>query len=150
MLDADLAALYGVDTKALKRAVRRNPDRFPADFMFELSSDEWANLRSQFGTSSQWGGTRYPPFVFTEQGVAMLSSVLSSGQAIKVNISIMRVFVHMRKWAVDYADLLEKIEALQRSETQQNEHIAQIYRIIDELVKPRLAQRDPIGFKRNG
>jgi hypothetical protein len=147
MLDQDLAVLYGVGTKRLNEQVKRNAERFPGDFMFQLTNEEWSDLKSQNATSS-WGGRRTLPYVFTEQGVAMLSSVLNSGQAIKVNISIMRVFVQMRKWAVDHADLLEKIEALQRSETMQNEHIAQIYRIIDELVKPRLAQQDPFGFKR--
>jgi len=91
MLDTDLAELYGVETKVLKQAVRRNINRFPAGFMFELTRDEFKNLRSQFVTSS-WGGTRYPPMAFTEQGVAMLSSVLKSDRAIQVNIHIMRAF----------------------------------------------------------
>src|ERR1035437_4426499 len=98
MLDRDLAALYGVETKVLKRAVRRNIKRFPADFMFVLGSKEVANLRSQFGASSSWGGMRYLPMAFTEQGVAMLSSVLNSQQAIDVNIAIMRAFVRLRKF----------------------------------------------------
>src|SRR5690606_42022087 len=90
ILDSDLAELYGIETKQLKRQVRRNIDRFPEDFMFELSLDEFENLRNHFGTS-KWGGTRYTPMVFTEQGVAMLSSVLNSPTAIKVNIQIIRV-----------------------------------------------------------
>jgi ORF6N domain len=147
MMDSELAEMYGVETKALKRAVRRNIDRFPEDFMFELSDDEWENLRNQFGTSSAWGGTRYPPFVFTEQGVAMLSSVLNSPTAIQVNISIMRVFVKMRQWAANYNDLLQKIEEMQTTQGEQNEHIANIYRIIEELVRPALTERQPIGFK---
>jgi len=89
MLDLDLAVLYGVETKQLKRAVKRNIERFPSDFMFELTRAEFENLRRQFGTSS-WGGTRYPPYAFTEQGVAMLSSVLRSKRAIDVNIAIIR------------------------------------------------------------
>ena len=96
MIDRDLAELYSVETKQLKRAVRRNLDRFPADFMFELTREEYNSLRSHFGTSS-WGGTRYLPMAFTEQGVAMLSSILNSKRAIEVNIAIMRVFVQLRK-----------------------------------------------------
>ena len=90
MLDADLAELYGVETKYLKRQVNRNKDRFPAAFMFQLSPPEFRDLRSQIGTSSQWGGARYSPYAFTEQGVAMLSSVLRSQRAVQVNIAIMR------------------------------------------------------------
>ncbi|WP_206082046.1 hypothetical protein [Maribellus sediminis] len=93
------------------------------------------------------GGTRYPPFVFTEQGVAMLSSVLNSPQAIEVKISIMRVFVKMRQWASNYTELIKKIEELQQSESEQNKHIANIYRIIEELVKPQFKERKPIGYK---
>ena len=96
MIDSDLAGLYGVETKVLKQQVKRNIDRFPEDFMFELTTEEFANLRSQFVTSS-WGGVRYLPMVFTEQGVAMLSSVLRSKQAIKVNIQIMRIFTKVRQ-----------------------------------------------------
>jgi hypothetical protein len=123
MLDADLAELYGVETKALKRAVRRNMDRFPDDFMIQLTADEWENLRYHFGTSSEWGGTRYPPFVFTEQGVAMLSSVLNSPAAIQVNISIMRVFVKMRQWAANYAELVKKIDELKEVQGEHNQHL---------------------------
>ena len=109
ILDFELAKLYEVETRGLKQAVRRNIERFLAfaklqrskavDFMFELTQDEWTNLRSQIATSS-WGGKRYPPFAFTEQGIAMLSSVLNSEVAIDVNISIMRAFVMMRQWAI--------------------------------------------------
>jgi phage regulator Rha-like protein len=97
MLDADLAELYAVETKMLVRAVKRNIDRFPEDFMFQLAEEEFQNLRFQFGTSSQWGGRRYLPYVFTEQGVAMLSSVLNSERAVQVNIAIMRTFVKLRE-----------------------------------------------------
>jgi len=97
MLDMDLAELYGVETKNLKRAVRRNIERFPEDFMFELSSNEFENLRCQTGTS-RWESTRYAPMAFTEQGIAMLSSVLKSKQAIAVNIQIIRVFIRMTGW----------------------------------------------------
>lgn len=130
----------------LNQAVKRNIDRFPEDFMFQLTEEEWKNLKSQNVTSS-WGGRRTPPYMFTEQGVAMLSSILNSPQAIQVNISIMRVFVKMRQWATNYAELLKKIEELQKSEAAQNENIAHIYKIIEELLKPQLTERKPIGFK---
>ena len=108
MLDKDLAEMYGVETKQLKRQVKRNMERFPKDFMFTLTSKEVANLRSQIGTSS-WGGTRYIPMVFTEQGVAMLSSVLSSSTAIQVNINIIRVFTKLREYALTHKDILMKL-----------------------------------------
>ena len=104
ILDTDLATLYRVPTKAFNQAVRRNMLRFPADFMFQLTSDETENLRSQIVTSS-WGGRRYLPFVFTEQGVAMLSSVLNSDRAIQVNIAIMRAFVKLRELLATHQDL---------------------------------------------
>lgn len=96
MLDFDLAELYGIETKVLKQAVKRNLKRFPSDFMFELTKEEFGNLRSQFVTSNKRGGTRYMPFAFTEQGVAMLSSILNSEVAIEINISIIRAFIAMR------------------------------------------------------
>lgn len=148
MLDKDLAEMYGVETKQLKRAVRRNMDRFPTDFMFELTAEEWANLRSQIGASSEWGGTRYPPFAFTEQGVAMLSTVLNSKQAIAVNIHIMRVFVQVRSLAAGYKDLLEKINELQNSDAKQSEAITNLYRVFKELIEPEHKNRKPIGFKK--
>lgn len=114
MLDRDLAALYGVETKALTRAIRRNRDRFPGDFMFELSREEFDNLRRQFGTSSQWGGRRYRPYAFTEQGVAMLSSVLRSKRAVQVNIEIMRAFVRMRQILAANANLARRLDALEQ------------------------------------
>jgi ORF6N domain len=161
LLDSELAEMYGVETKRLNEQVRRNMDRFPEDFMFQLSNEEWENLKSQIATSSEddslrsqfvtssWGGRRTPPFVFTEQGVAMLSSVLKSPAAIQVNISIMRIFVKMRQWAANYEDLLQKIDELAQNQSEHNEHIRNIYQIIEELVKPAIAERKPIGFKRN-
>ena len=101
IFDYELAKLYEVETKYLKRSVRNNLNRFPSDFMFELTPDEWLNLRCKFSTSS-WGGQRYPPFAFTEQGVAMLSGLLNSLVAIDVNISIMRAFVMIREFALTY------------------------------------------------
>ena len=111
MLDTDLAALYGVETGQLVRAVKRNISRFPHDFMFQLSKDEFENLRCHFGTSSQWGGRRYPPYAFTEQGVAMLSSVLKSRRAVQVNIEIMRTFVRLRRILASNANLARKLDA---------------------------------------
>jgi hypothetical protein len=107
ILDEDLAELYGVETKNLIKAVQRNIDRFPADFMFQLTSQEFKDLRFQFGTASQWGGRRTPPYAFSEQGVAMLSSVLHSKRAVQVNIEIMRTFVRLRKLLASNAELAE-------------------------------------------
>ena len=146
LLDRDLAEMYGVETKQLKRAVRRNIDRFPDDFMFELSDEEFENLRSQIGTSS-WGGTRYVPMAFTEQGVAMLSSVLKSKQAVEVNIQIMRVFVKMRKWSENYADLLAKIEDLEAHNEDQDQTIAHIYDLLKQLIIQEENDKPKIGFK---
>jgi hypothetical protein len=112
MLDMDLAELYKVETKILKRQVRRNIERFPPDFMFELTEDEWQILRCQIGTSS-WGGTRYMPMAFTEQGVSMLSSVLSSPLAIQVNIQIIRIFHLMRDMIRSNKDLSERVTEIE-------------------------------------
>ncbi|MBL7798353.1 MAG: ORF6N domain-containing protein [Saprospiraceae bacterium] len=148
MLDADLAELYGVETKALKRAVKRNIARFPADFMFELTQNEWDNLRCQIGTSS-WGGARYPPFAFTEHGVAMLSGVLNSQKAIETNIAIFRAFIALRHYAHTYAELSQKITEL---EAKYDAEIADIHEALTQLAPP---DKDPdawenrprIGFK---
>jgi phage regulator Rha-like protein len=116
MIDVYLAELYEVDTKILNRAVKRNLDRFPEDFMFQLSQEEFQNLRFQFGTSSseEYGGRRYLPYVFTEQGVAMLSSVLRSQRAIQVNIAIMRAFVSMRETLLTSKELSKKVNELEK------------------------------------
>jgi hypothetical protein len=116
ILDRTLAELYGVETKQLKRAVRRNIERFPTDFMFEVTQKEFNDLRYQFGTSS-WGGTRYKPMAFTEQGVAMLSSVLNSRRAIEVNILIMRAFVRLRAMISSHKELLRKLEEMEKNMT---------------------------------
>ena len=112
MLDSDLAKLYEVETRVLNQAVKRNMERFPDDFMFQLTKEETENLRSQFVISS-WGGTRKLPYAFTEQGVAMLSGVLKSKRAIQVNIQIMRTFVKLRQWALDNKELAERITELE-------------------------------------
>ena len=115
MLDSDLAQLYGVLTKNLNKAVKRNFERFPQDFMFQLTKDEYQNLRFQNGTSkSAHGGRRYMPYVFTEQGVAMLSSVLESKQAIAVNIQIMRTFVQVKQFALEHKDLHKRFAELEQ------------------------------------
>lgn len=151
MLDHDLAKLYYVETKVLKQAVRRNIDRFPDDFMFELSSQEFTILRSQIVTSS-WGGSRYVPMVFTEQGVAMLSSVLNSDQAIMVNIRIMRVFSKIREILSDNLSVRLEIEEIKKQLVNHDKNIELVFSYLDELIgkhdnpKPRKA----IGFKTPG
>jgi hypothetical protein len=153
MLDMDLAELYGVETKQLKRAVRRNEKRFPQDFMFELSQDEFENLRSQFGTSS-WGGIRYAPMAFTEQGVAMLSSVLNSDRAILVNIQIIRIFTRMREMLMAHQDILEKISQIEQKITDHDDKILLIFEYLRQLEQSRQqqeeqSQRKRIGFRQN-
>ncbi len=146
MLDRDLAELYAVETKQLKRAVRRNEKRFPEDFMFELTREEFDHLRSQIDTSS-WGGTRYAPMAFTEQGVAMLSSVLNSDRAIQVNIQIIRIFTKLRKMVLTHKDLLIKVNDLEVKVSNQSKSIKQIFAYLKELIKEQEHPREPIGFK---
>jgi len=144
MLDSDLAQLYGVETKALVRAVKRNIDRFPPDFMFQLSREEYdAYLRYQNGTSS-WGGRRYLPYAFTEQGVAMLSSVLRSKRAIEVNIAIMRTFVKLREILADNALLRKKIESLERK---YDEKFQQVFSVLQCMVEEKQKPKEPFGFR---
>jgi len=143
MLDNDLAAMYGVETKALTRAVKRNIDRFPEDFMFQLNSAEFEDLRRHFGTSSSWGGRRYPPYAFTEQGVAMLSSVLRSPRAVEVNIEIMRTFVRLRQMIASHADLARKLAALEKK---YDEQFKVVFDAIRQLMAPESKKRRPIGF----
>lgn len=148
MLDFDLAELYQVETKNLKRAVKRNIDRFPSDFMFELTTDEWEMLRCNFGTSN-WGGTRYMPFVFTEQGIAQLSSVLNSPLAIQVNISIIRAFVTLRKYALGYAELNSKLESFM---IETNMQFNEVYQALTELASTKELEDKPrkrVGFVRD-
>ena len=148
MLDADLAALYGVETKALNQAVRRNIERFPDDFMFQLTSDEMENLRSQTVTASSWGGRRTRPYAFTEQGVAMLSSVLKSPRAIQVNIEIMRAFVRLRQMVTSNADLARKLNALERKYDGQ---FKIVFAAIREFTEPAPKKKGrPIGFRSDG
>jgi hypothetical protein len=157
MLDVDLARLYGVSTKALNQAFRRNKQRFPADFAFQLSKEEFdhlrsqivttstamANLRSQIVTSSLHGGRRYRPYAFTEQGVAMLSSVLRSQRAVEVNIAIMRTFVQLRRLMDTNRELARKIEALEKK---YDEQFAEVFAAIKELIALPEPPRKQIGF----
>ncbi len=145
MLDNDLAYLYGVATKVLIQAVKRNISRFPDDFMYQLTKQEVANLRSQFVTSS-WGGRRYLPFVFTQEGVAMLSSVLNSKRAIKVNIQIMRAFVKLKELLLTHRELGVRIEALERKYANHDENIKKIFEAIRQLMIPPEEPKRRIGF----
>lgn len=145
MLDADLAGLYGVETRVLVQAVKRNLERFPEDFMFQLSREEFAVLRSQIVTSSNWGGRRYPPYAFTEQGVAMLSSVLRSQRAIRVNIEIMRAFIRLRQMLASHAELARKLEAL---EEKYDAQFQEVFEAIRRLMAPPEPKRRAIGFRK--
>ena len=146
LLDADLAALYGVETKVLLQAVKRNLERFPADFMFQLTDQEFNHLRSQFVTSS-WGGRRYAPYAFTEQGVAMLSTVLRSPKAIAVNIEIMRAFVRLREVLSSNKDLAAKLNQLEHKLDSHDQAIVGILNAIRELMRPsEPPKKRPIGF----
>lgn len=149
MLDRDLAELYGVKTKVLLQAVKRNIKRFPEDFMFQLAKEEFINLRSQIVTSS-WGGRRYLPYAFTEQGVAMLSTVLNSERAIQVNIAIMRTFVKLRQLSYTHKELAHKLNELERKIGKHDEDIKIIFEAIHQLMTPPEKPRRKIGFKREG
>jgi hypothetical protein len=143
MLDFDLATLYKIEAKRLKEAVRRNRKRFPEDFMFELTKHEYENLRTQSATSS-WGGQRYTPYAFTEQGIAMLSGILNSDRAINVNIAIMRAFVQMRRMLETHRDLAEKIREL---ESKYDEQFSFVFEAIRQLIRKENEPRNPVGFK---
>jgi phage regulator Rha-like protein len=155
MLDMDLAELYGVETKQLKRAVRRNISRFPSDFMFELTLEELANWRSQFGTSNREKmGMRYPPFAFSEHGVLMLASVLNSERAVQVNIWIVRIFTKMREMLMTHRDIMEKLSLMERKITSHDDNILLIFEYLKQLEQDRQQQLDQkerkrIGFKRD-
>ncbi len=146
ILDSEIAALYGVETKALVRSVLRNRERFPADFMFQLNDKEFADLRYQFGTSSSaaaHGGRRYCPYAFTEQGVAMLSGVLRSPRAIQVNVEIMRAFVRLRRLAGAHAELARKLDDLERRYDGQ---FKMVFDALRALMAPAATARKAIGF----
>lgn len=165
MLDFDLAALYEVETKALNQAVKRNGNRFPEDFMFQLSPDEWIGIRSQIVTASQYGietitivdhskrNVKALPYAFTEQGVAMLSGVLRSEKAVQMNIAIMRAFVAVRKALIQYSDLGEQIKEIKERLGEHDVQLSQIYDALENLLDEKAAQRkweerERIGFKK--
>lgn len=152
MLDRDLANLYGVETKRLKEAVKRNIERFPDDFMFILSKEEFENWRSQFATSnSDKMGLRRAPMAFTEQGVAMLSSVLNSKRAIQVNVAIMRAFAKIRQLALTNSTLAKKIEELEKVTNEKfsklDKEIKLIFEAIKQLIKTESKPKNPLGFQ---
>jgi phage regulator Rha-like protein len=144
MLDEDIAGLYGVPTKRLNESVRRNRSRFPDDFMFQLNEKEWEILRSQSATSSSWGGRRTTPYAFTENGVAMLSSILNSESAIQVNIAIMRAFTELRKMLASHQDLARKLEAI---ESRYDSQFKVVFEAIRQLMAPTIStKKKSIGF----
>jgi len=146
MLDDDLAELYQVETRRLNERVKRNIDRFPKDFMFQLTKAEWQNLKSQNATSS-WGGRRKKPFAFTEHGVLMLSSVLNSERAIQVNIQIMRIYSKLREMLMANKDILLKLEKLEKSVISHDQDIRIVFDYLKELLNPKTAPMRKIGFK---
>ncbi len=148
MMDFDLSELYETETKYLKRAVKANLKRFPPDFMFELTKKEFETLRCNFSTSKK-GGTRYMPFAFTEQGVAMLSAVLNSDKAIDVNISIIRAFVMMRQFAINYKDLADKIAKLEKKNNKQFKDVYEALNLLlsDKETEIDFESRERIGYK---
>jgi cell division protein FtsL len=150
MIDSDLARLYGVETKQLKRQVRRNIERFPQDFMFELTKSEFEILRSQFGTFKQGEHSKYLPMVFTEQGVAMLSSVLNSPAAIKVNIEIIRVFTKIREVLTESLNVKLEIEEIKKKLMNHDKNIELIFNYLDEMMEKQdnPKERIKIGYKK--
>lgn len=149
MLDRDLAELYGVETKRLKEQVRRNKNRFPEDFMFEMSKEELEDWRSQFATSNrEVMGLRVPPFAFTEHGAVMLASVLNSEQAIQANIQIVRIFNRLREMILDNKEILLKLEQLETQTGRNSEDIKMIFTALRQLLNPDQPPRKQIGFKR--
>jgi hypothetical protein len=149
MLDSDLAELYQVPTKVLNQAVRRNLDRFPPDFMFQLNREELENWRSQIVTSNPSArmGLRRPPYAFTEHGVAMLSSVLASKHAVQLNILIIRAFIRLREYLATHKDLALKLQDVERTQTEHSAHIEQINGYIRRLLEPPESSKRRIGFK---
>lgn len=149
MLDSDLAALYQVETKRLNEQVKRNMSRFPEDFMFKLTKDEWENLKSQNATSS-WGGRRTEPYMFSEHGVLMLSSVLNTERAIAVNIQIIRVFTKIREMLTDHLSIKLEIEEIKKKLTNQGKNIELVFTYLDELIEKKETDkpRPKIGYKK--
>ena len=155
MLDSDLATLYGVETGALVRAVKRNLERFPEDLMFQLTKEEWENLKSQIeisnlrcqnGISSSWGGRRFAPYAFTEHGAIMLSSVLRSARAVEVSLLVVRAFVWLRRAVPAYKELAEKVAELEKAVGQNSEDIKEIIQVLQQLIAPPDNSQKRIGF----
>ena len=148
MLDRDLAELYGIETKVLKQAVKRNIARFPKDFMFEMNKKEFDNWRTQNATSKEdKQGLRYAPFCFTEQGVTMLSCVLSSDRAIDVNIQIIRIFTKMKELLLTHKGVLLQMQKIEKKLTAHDEDIKKIFEVLKKLINPPQEPRRRIGFK---
>ena len=143
ILDVDLAELYGVEIRALNQGVRRNSERFPDDFMFALSAEEWRAIRDTIGQNRGWGGRRNPPLAFTEQGVAMLSSVLRSERAVAVNIEIMRAFIRIRETLQSHKDLAQRLDEL---EAKYDRQFGIVFDAMRQLMLPPAPSRNPIGF----
>ena len=156
MIDRDLAELYGVETKVLKQSVKRNISRFPGDFMFEMSAREFADWRKEFVTTPEdKKGLRYAPYCFTEQGVAMLSSILNSERAIQMNIQIIRIFTRMRELLTTHKEILKKLEQLEKNDIEQDDKIMLIFEYLKQLEAVKQQELDqknrkPIGFKTPG
>ncbi len=147
MLDSDLAVMYGVETKRLNEQVKRNQERFPSEFMFQLTNQEFRTLKSQIATSS-WGGRRIPPYAFTEHGVAMLSGVLHSKRAIQVNILIIRAFIQMRQMLAEHAEIWRKIESLEKNVNFQGVQLSTLIEEVNKLLPGRLVEVKEIkGFR---
>lgn len=147
MIDSDLAELYGVLTKNLNKAVQRNISRFPADFMFRMSTEDYENLRFQIGTSSlEYGGRRYMPYVFTEHGVAMLSSVLNSERAVAMNIFIIRAFIKIRELVASNKELTLEVEVIKNKQKDQGKLIANIQSVVTQMIERPIKQKGKIGF----
>ena len=150
MIDRDLAELYGVETKRLKEAVRRNISRFPEDFMFEMNNEEFEIWRTQFASSkSDMHGLRYAPFCFTEQGVTMLSCILNSERAIAVNIQVIRIFTRMKELMTSNKEILLQLQKLENKLTGHDEDIKLIFEYLKKLLDPELQPRRKIGFRRS-
>jgi len=153
MIDEDLSELYGVETKRLNEQVKRNLSRFPDDFMFQLSKEEFTNLKSQIATTS-WGGRRTPPYAFTEHGVLMLSSVLNSERAIQVNIQIIRIFTKMREMLMSHKEILQRLEQIENKLFEHDDKIMLVFEYIKQLEQAKQEEfeqknRKKIGYKRH-
>lgn len=147
MIDTDLAELYGVETRILNQAVKRNLRRFPTDFMFQLTSEEWEHLKSQKDIPS-WGGRRSTPFVFTEHGILMLSSVLNSDKAIDMNVQIIKIFTKMRELLLTHKDILLQLENMRKSIDGQEDRIDMIYNYLQQFIKDQKIPRTQVGYKK--